>query len=101
MISVGRYRFNGPFYGESQLRQTAGVYAILDQRADGLFVIDIGESENIQQRILNHDRAACWAQNRRGAICYAVLYLPGRTVADRRSIEKELRHSFQPSCGVN
>jgi hypothetical protein len=101
MINVGRYRFEGPVYSKDLLKDTPGVYTVLDDRTpNGILVLDVGESEQVKTRIGNHDREDCWLENRRARICYAALYMPGSTQPQRQAVEAELRNQFSPTCGV-
>jgi hypothetical protein len=101
MITIGRYRFEGPVYNVAALKDAAGVYAVLDDRgSQGIFVLDVGESEQIRSRVEDHDREPCWLRNCRGKICYAALYMPGSTKLQRRAVEEEVRRQYAPACGV-
>jgi hypothetical protein len=101
MISIGRYRFEGPVYDRTSLKDAAGIYAVLDDRGvGGYHVLDIGESHAIRTRIQNHDREDCWNRNVYGLICFACLYLPGSTQQQRCEIEAELRAIYTPVCGL-
>lgn len=101
MITIGRYRLEGPVYDKTSLKDAAGVYAVLDDRGGQRFdVLDVGESEQVRTRIENHERELCWQQNRRGRICYAALYMPASTQGQREAVEEELRGRFRPVCGV-
>ena len=100
MITIERYRFEGPVDTKGQLRPSPGVYAILDYRASGDYnILDIGESQNVRERVENHDREHCWGRHCHGRICYAALYFPGSTQAQRREVEEELCRKYQPPCG--
>jgi hypothetical protein len=101
MITIGRYRFEGPVYNKASLKDAAGVYVILDdQGRQGIFVLDVGESEQVRSRIEDHDRELCWLRNRRGRVCYAALYMPRSTKSQRQAVEEEVRRQFAPACGV-
>ena len=101
MISIGRYRFEGPVYNKEALKDAPGVYAVLDDRGPGgKYVLDIGEAQMVRSRVQTHDRERCWFRNRLGMLCYAALYLPGSTQTGRCTIEGELRNQFSPTCGV-
>lgn len=100
MISIGRYRFEGPFYDLDGLCPSAGVYAILDRQKGGFAVLDIGESQRINERIGHHERRPCWDQACVGMLAYACLYVPASTKHQRLAIEEELREQFVPACGV-
>ena len=74
MVTIGRYRFEGPVYNKAALKDAAGVYTVLDDRGNQRFdVLDVGESVEIRTRMENHEREPCWLRNRRGRICYAAL----------------------------
>ena len=100
MISVGRYRFDGPLYDLANLRPLPGFYVILDRRPNGHFVLDIGESESISERLLNHERRASWQRAQSGVLAYALLYLPVSGKQQRLLIEAALRTQYFPTCGV-
>ena len=61
-INLRYYSFEGPFQSTESLHFSSGVYAILGKHpADVQYrVIDIGQSQNIRQRVGMHDRARCW-----------------------------------------
>lgn len=62
-IEIGSYAFNGPFHSANELLPSSGVYVILGKTGDMLWqVVDVGVSENIQDRVANHDRKHCWKQ---------------------------------------
>jgi len=99
-ITIEGYDFEGPYTDTSYLRDDQGVYMILDHRSDRKWhVLDVGESEEVKTRVENHDRATCWERNRRGTLGYAVLYTPGWTAAQRRTLEGRIRKAYNPPCG--
>ena len=100
-IGLGRWTFEGPYTNTASLRETAGVYAILDNRSDGKwYVIDVGESEQVKSRVEIHDRKPCWTRHRRGTLGVAVLYAPRSSDAQRRIVEREVRSQYSPPCGT-
>ena len=98
-ISVGGLNFDGPYSSSDSLRHQAGVYAILDRRTDVDYLIDVGESKNVRNRVDNHDRKPCWQMNCRGSFMVAVFYTPGLNEADRVAIEQEIRRQYNLPCG--
>jgi hypothetical protein len=99
-VSVGRYRFEGPFTDTRYLRNEQGVYTVLCYPLVGQpTVVDVGESEDVRSRIENHDRQGCWRRNCSATLGVAVLYTPGSRADQRRAVEHELRQQFQPACG--
>ena len=99
-IEFAGYSFEGPYTDTVYLKDEPGVYVILDQRSDSLwYALDVGESTQVKTRIENHDRKECWDSNQLGTRGYAVLYTPGWTDDQRRTLEQEVREKLSPPCG--
>lgn len=100
-IEISGYSFEGPYTNTGYLKNEQGVYAILDKQPSGTWtVIDVGESEDVKDRVENHDRKDCWERNRQGTLGVAVLYTRGWTSSQRRILEERIREAFSPACGV-
>lgn len=97
-IKIGGYNFDGPFPNTDNLRNQSGVYVILGRNAnhENWNVVDVGESEDVKERVSNHDRADCWKRQRYQQLAVAVYYCDART---RMKVEQELRAQFNPPCG--
>lgn len=97
-IKIGSYNFDGPHTSTSALRKQSGVYAILGNSGNGnsWAVVDIGESEDVQERVENHDRAPCWKGQKHSVLAAAAYYAAER---QRMQIEQELRATLNPPCG--
>lgn len=97
-IQIGRYNFDGPHTSTNALRKQSGVYAILGNNGSGdnWAVVDIGESEDVQERVANHDRAPCWKGQGHRVLAAAAYYVAER---QRMQIEQELRVQYNPPCG--
>lgn len=54
------YNFEGAFTLANQLEARAGVYVIWCKNGEAWTCLDVGESHNVQERVLNHDRAGQW-----------------------------------------
>jgi len=102
MINIAGYQFEGPYTNTDSFKDNAGIYAILTrgQTTVPWMVVDIGESDQVKSRIANHDRKNCWNRNNQGMLTGAVLYTPGWTATQRRSLEASLREQYTPTCGV-
>jgi hypothetical protein len=97
-ISIAKYTFEGPYYSPSNLRATAGAYVILCERQPRSTILDVGQSENLRDRVTNHDRRGCWENHCQAAdIRYAVYYLEDET--GRRYIEQRVRKEYDVACG--
>lgn len=98
-ITIGRHIFEGPYRTTNDLRDQSGVYAIIDQRTNGNFVLDVGESAAVKSRIASHDRVDSWSKCRQGVLGVAVCYTPNAQQFGRMAIEQEIRNQFNPPCG--
>lgn len=91
------YVFNGPFAIAEGLVAKSGVYLISTKAPSGRHtVLGLGESENVNQRVNNHDRAQCWRQHIENGLFCSALYCDENT---RMSVQSELRAFFNPPCG--
>jgi hypothetical protein len=100
-IEISGFSFEGPYTSTVYLKHAQGVYAILDKRRDGKWwVIDVGESEDVKDRVDNHDRKPCWERNRQGELGVAVLYTSGWAASQRQALESRIRDAFSPACGI-
>jgi len=93
------YNFEGAFTSANQLETRAGVYVIWCKNGETWTCLDVGESHNVQERVLTHDRAGQWRQNCRGMIYYAAHYTPNLQQTGRIQIESRLRQLERPLCG--
>jgi hypothetical protein len=89
------YIFDGPYDPSKGFNnQIAAVYAIIDGQPK---VVDVGQSEDLNNRFPNHPRKECWARRKNGNIN---LYIYKESSEQRRlSIEKQIRNAYNPPCG--
>jgi len=93
------YQFEGAFTSADQLHAQAGVYVVWCQSGKTWTCLDVGESHNVRERVLNHDRADEWRRNCRGVLRYAAHYTPNLQQTGRCQIEARLRQLAKPLCG--
>lgn len=92
------YVAEGPYGNENDLKEKSGVYIITTKNVSGTHkVIDVGESENIKERISNHDREHCWNKNQNVGLFASAIYC---NEPQRMKIESELRDIYTPVCGI-
>ena len=98
-ITIGSYHADGPFGNENYLQARSGVYVILGRSstASTWNVVDVGESQNIRERVSNHDRAPCWRGQGHAELSVAAIYADAH---NRVLIERQLRAQFNPPCGL-
>jgi len=91
------HEFDGAFSDPSSLKPLAGVYVIWCSPGNYWNVLDVGESEDVVERIKNHDRADCWHRNCSGTIYYSATYISDQK--DRLDLEYRIRSQEQVVCG--
>jgi predicted GIY-YIG superfamily endonuclease len=84
-------------------RDRAAVYVIVCKSVDTKFyVVDVGESGDVETRLANHDRRECWDKHCSGTLHVYLCYMPtskGYTAKDRRDLESKIRSEYNPPCG--
>lgn len=93
----GTYTCDGPFGESSELENRSGVYIILRREPRYYFIVDVGESARVRDRVESHDRIPCW--RRQGFTHFAVYYTPNFGKARRMEIERDIRRKHSPPCG--
>ncbi|RLB39474.1 MAG: hypothetical protein DRH12_11440 [Deltaproteobacteria bacterium] len=93
------YQFEGAWTDPNNLESRSGVYVIWCKSGETWTVLDIGESHDVKNRVLNHERENCWKQNCRGVIYYSATYTPHLQQSGRTEIEQYIRSITNPSCG--
>lgn len=98
-IKIGNYHAEGPFGNTNQLQASSGVYVILGRSGANVNwnVVDAGESQDIRQRVENHDRRPCWQRQGHAELAVAAIYANEK---NRMPIERDLRQQFNPPCGL-
>lgn len=90
--------FEGPFKDTFLLRNSPGVYVILGNNGgENWTVIDVGESQDVRQRVERHDRKACWQLQNLANLAVAAHYPYDEHY--RKNLEKEIRSFYNPPCG--
>ena len=107
-IKISEHPFEGPHPCSGnflrRLRRSPGVYVILGLNHGNRWeVIDVGESRDIRNRIVSHERGACWRAQNLANLSVAVLYTdrsPYRYNEHRRMrLEARIRREYNPPCG--
>lgn len=97
-IKLGKYSFTGPIGSIDNLKEKAGIYAIVCELKREYFLIDVGECSKLRTRIENHDKKDCWLKNCKGQLSVFVHYTTFIKQNKRIRMEQELRELFNPDC---
>lgn len=93
------YTWDGAYTDRSRLQKRSGVYAVWCRTGESWSILDIGESHDVQERLLDHDREPQWKARCNGTLYFAATYTPGMQQAGRRQVEQRLRQIENPPCG--
>ena len=93
------YQFDGAYTSPDFLEPASGVYVIWCENEGMWTVLDVGEADDVKERVKNHDRADCWERNRSGTIYYSATYTPNLQQTKRIEIEGKIRRLTNPPCG--
>jgi hypothetical protein len=95
---------DGPYPIEQadKLKNVPGVYTIWCRSSstssrDTLTLIDVGQSDNVRDRVMSHDRRECWNKNCKGSLEVAATYI--KDEQQRLDREKKIRQRRKPPCG--
>ncbi|WP_413853482.1 hypothetical protein [Candidatus Ruminimicrobium bovinum] len=100
-MSGNIYSFAGPHFDTDSIENKSGVYAIIDSFNGKYYLLDIGESHDVKNRLASHDRRDCWKRNKKGTILYYVYYTLNKQQAGRMDIEQDIRKNkaYHIPCG--
>jgi hypothetical protein len=91
------YQFEGAYTNPGEVPGQAGVYTVWCWENNKWKLLDVGQSENMRQRLINHDRVDCWEQNCGGSIYFFVVAISSEE--ERRALEQTIRQQGKPPCG--
>lgn len=91
------YEFDGTYSDTRFLRPEPGVYIIWCDSGNIRTFLDVGESDNVLDRINNHERKDCWFQNCQGIIQHSVVYIADQK--ERRDLVDRIKSAEQMACG--
>lgn len=93
------YKFEGAWTDPNNLETRSGVYVIWCKSGENWLILDVGESHDVNDRVLSHDRSDCWRRNCTGTIYYSATYTPKLQQPGRIEIEQHIRNLTNPPCG--
>ena len=93
------YEFDGRYLKPDYLQDAAGVYVVWCENMDDLFVLDVGQSGNVKERLQSHERLDCWfCHCLDGQVCYSATYTYNLPEGNRIQIEQLIRQLTKPLC---
>lgn len=93
----GPVQFDGPHISTASLLAQSGVY-VISTIVNGLHhVLDVGESEDVQNRVSSHDRKNQWTPHISDRLYVSACYC---NAVDRMALESAVRATHNPPCGI-
>lgn len=94
-INIEGFIFSGPYYHTRKfIRDFGCVYVLINGLNQ---IVDVGETDSINSRIITHERKTCWIRNGCGNTGLYVCISPDRNF--RQLLEKLIRARYKPICG--
>ncbi len=96
-FSLWGHTFYGAYSTPGALASMPGVYVIWCERKIAWKVLDVGECEDVRERVSNHERVVCWKRNCYASPRYCAFY--SSNAAERRALVEKIRRIARPPCG--
>lgn len=94
-MNISGYLFQGPYSPYQGFQNTiSAIYAILDDQSR---LLDVGQTEDLNNRFPNHPRRSCWETNKVGNLHLYILQTASEQT--RLQIESLIRNQYNPTCG--
>jgi len=94
-INIEGFTFSGPYYHTKKfVNDFPCVYILVNSQGH---VIDVGETESINSRILYHERKTCWIRYGCGNTGLYVYISEDKNF--RQLLERLIRLKYNPPCG--
>lgn len=95
------YRFDGPYTNPDQLQPRAGAFVVWCKKNDDWNIVDVGESTDIQQRLLTHEDREHWTKVCKGTLLYTATYLEPDEETKRIRVQEYIESMKEPKPDEN
>jgi len=85
------HQIRGVWADPAKLESRSGVYVIWCKSGAVWTVLDVGESHDVKEVVLNHEQRGCWSRNCSGTVHYSAIYTPDLQQSGRKEIEDHIR----------
>jgi hypothetical protein len=95
-IMIANYEFEGPFHSLDKIKNQSGVFGVILQTQNELFLLDAGESEKVKSKIESHERKNIWEKySSQGKLLYTTCYVEADDDKDRKKILNEINKIYK------
>ncbi|MBX9569103.1 MAG: hypothetical protein K2X77_09425 [Candidatus Obscuribacterales bacterium] len=98
-LLIGPIEFEGPFADFNELRDDAGIYALLAENGEDLELIELEDSNSVKDCLFDNEfsnNLRFFQETAKGQLFAAVHYTPGLTAQQRRDVRLDLLREFEP-----
>jgi hypothetical protein len=97
IFSLWGHTFYGAYTTPAALASMPGVYVVWCEKKIPWKVLDVGECEDVRERVANHERSTCWKWNCHASLRYCAFYSSDK--AERKLLVEKIRKIARPPCG--
>ena len=95
-IKIANYEFEGPYQSVDNIKNQPGLYAVILQTTKNLFLLDLGESENVKSKIKSHERKKLWDKYAtQGDLVYSTCYVKDDDKNEREQMINEINKVYK------
>lgn len=95
-MDVLNHQFQGPYDHNLAFKRDFGcVYLLVNAQGQ---LIDVGQTESVNNRLPNHDRKQCWIRN--GCPDKQLYVYSIANEQYRLNLESAIRNAYAPACGI-
>lgn len=94
LTNINGYQFEQGYPLATTFNNVAAVYIIYTSQS----WLDVGETDQLETRISEHERRPCWQRNAGNVPIYVAVHQESNQQA-RLAIESALRSQLNPTCG--
>lgn len=97
-VLIGPIEFEGPFADFGELKNDAGIYALLAESGEELELIELEDSASVRDCFAETELTSnlrFFQDTAHGQLFAAVHYTPGLSESERREIRLDLMREFQ------
>lgn len=98
-FSLGSYEFQGLFNTIEQIKNKAGVFAVICGENNEYIIIDIGQADDVKIELEIRSKKNSWIEFCKAKIFFACHYTENQELKDREKIENEIRQEYLPLLG--
>jgi predicted GIY-YIG superfamily endonuclease len=93
-MNICGYIFTGPYNPDQGFNEKiSATYAVHDNYK----ILDVGQTDDLNNRFPNHDRRNCWERHKTGQIKLYIFIENNKQ--KRLFIERQIRVTLKPVCG--